>query len=599
LVFEFPTVETLAKAITAEENAGDKSDSSDYQSIARTELPDGAPLSFAQQRIWFLHQLEPGSHYNDHFDLRARGPLDAKVLERAINEIIRRHDTLRCSFSEVDGEPVQKVAADLAISLPVTDLSNLPPAEREPEAIRLAVEDCRKPFDIEQAPLFRASLVRIATDDHLLILTFDHIIVDGWSHGVFLTELSTLYEAFSRGRPSPLPDLPIQYSDFALWQQHWTKGDAIDEHLQYWKRQLQGAPPLLQLPTDHPRPQSQTFQGARLTFTLEKPLIIELTKLGRKENCTLFMVLLAGFQALLARRSECEDLVVGSPIANRNRHEVEPLIGSFMNSLAFRSDFSGDPSFAETLKRIRKTALEAYAHQDMPFERLVAEIQPTRNLSYSPIFQVMFILQNTPNPVAQAGPLKFAHQDIDPGSSKFDLTLNLEETEEGCIGWMEYSTQLFEEGTIAAMIRQFQSLLKAVVANPSSRLSELTFENPGEKSVPKASSDSDKLDRSGYEAADRAPKTGLEKELAAIWSEVLGVRSIARSDNLFDLGGHSLLITRIISRIRKKFQVDVPIHAFFDTPTVASIAAQIESEMETQKAARVNQPIRKRSLQPI
>jgi len=596
--FEFPTTETLAKAISGGETPG--AVSGEYESITRTSNSNGAPLSFAQKRIWFLHQLEPGSHYNDHFDLRIRGPLDVKILERAINEIVRRHDTLRCSFSDAEGEPVQTVAPQLAISLEMTDLSKIPARKREQEAIRLAVGNCRKPFDLEQAPLFHTALVRLSPDDHLLILTFDHIIVDGWSHGVFLTELTKLYEAFSAGHASPLPELAIQYSDFAAWQQKWIKGDAMAGHLRYWKQQLQGAPAILEMPTDHQRPRVQSFRGARVSFTLEKPLIDALAKVGRQENCTLFMVLLAGFQTLLARRSGCEDIVVGSPIANRNRHEVEPLIGSFMNSLALRGDLSGDPSFAELLQRVRKTALDAYAHQDLPFERLVAEIQPNRNLSYSPVFQVMFILQNTPMPVAHAGPLKFAQQDIDAGSSKLDLTLNLEETDEGCVGWIEYSTDLFNEATIHEMIRQLQSLLKSVVTNASCRISELSLRGVEDESNIKA----DKGGPSGENsngADERIPTKAIEKELASIWSEVLAVQRVRPEDNLFDLGGHSLLITRIISRIRKAFRVDIPIHAFFESPTLAEITAIVETELKKPRAASGVKEIEisRRRLQPI
>jgi acyl carrier protein len=403
------------------------------------------------------------------------------------------------------------------------------------------------------------------------------------------------------GRHSPLADLPIQYSDFAAWQQRWMNGEAMASHLQYWKQQLHGAPPMLELPTDRPRLRVQSFRGARLSFTLDKVLIDELTTIGRKEGCTLFMVLLAGFQTLLASRSRCEDIVVGSPIANRNRHEIEPLIGSFMNSLAFRGDLSGDPTFIELLKRVRKTALDAYAHQDLPFEKLVAEIQPARNLSYSPIFQVMFILQNTPTPVAQAGSLKFAHQDVDADSSKLDLTLNLEETSDGCIGWVEYSTDLFDRPTIHHRIREFQSLLKAAAGDPAKRLSELMLESATDESKVQIGIDGNNAtDSTDYRADERTPRTPIEKELASIWREVLDVQDVAREDNLFDLGGHSLLITRIISRIRKTFQIDVPIHTFFESPTVADIATIVQSEIEMQgtKGAAKNQVIRKRGLQP-
>jgi natural product biosynthesis luciferase-like monooxygenase protein len=596
--FEYPTVEMLAKGISAQGETKSETGSGEYEFITHVENSNRVPLSFAQQRIWFLHQLEPGSHYNDHFDLRIRGPLDPKILERAINEIVRRHDTLRCSFSEREGEAVQTIASELILPLQITDLSQMPASARESEAMRLAIEDCKKPFELERAPLFRCSLVRIAPDDHLMILTFDHIIVDGWSHGVFLTELTKLYEAFLAGRPTPLPELPIQYGDFAAWQQRWMDGEAMAGHLQYWKQQLQEAPPLLELPTDRPRLRVQSFQGARSPFTLDKKLMEDLTAVGRRENCTLFMVLMASFQTLLARRCGCDDIVVGSPIANRNRHEIEPLIGSFMNSLAFRGDLTGDPTFVELLKRTRKTALDAYAHQDLPFEKLVAEIQPTRNLGYSPVFQVMFILQNTPAPITAAGRLKFTQEDIDAGSSKLDLTLNLEETDDGCLGWMEYSTDLFDRATIEQMISQFRSLLESVVTDPSSRISELAIERVIELKVSEGANGTKGHGSKNPQADGRLLRNSLEKDLADIWSEVLGVQEIGPNDKLFDLGGHSLLITRIISRIRKRFQVDVPIHAFFDTPTVAEIAALVKSEMESGKASGTmgKEVIRRRSV---
>jgi natural product biosynthesis luciferase-like monooxygenase protein len=599
LAFEFPTVESLAKAVSAAQGVSLETSSLEHETITHSERVNETPLSFGQQRIWFLHQLEPGSHYNDHFDLLVHGPLNIQILERAINEIVRRHDTLRSSFSDCDGEPIQTIAQELAVSLPVTDLSHLPASKREREAVRLAVEDCNRPFDLERAPLFRCSLVRLAPDDHLLILTFDHIIIDGWSHGVFLSELTALYDAFLADRPSPLADLPIQYSDFADWQQRWMKENAIAGHLQYWKEQLRGAPSLLEFPTDRPRPRIQSFRGARLPFTLERPLIDAIAGVGREESCTLFMVLLAGFQTILACRSGAEDIVIGSPIANRNRHEIEPLIGSFMNTLALRGDLSGNPIFLELLQRVRKTALDAYAHQDLPFEKLVAEIRPARNLSYSPIFQVMFILQNTPMPIAQAGSIKFAQKDIDTGSSKMDLTLNLEESADGCTGWVEYSTDLFDRTTIERLIHQYQFLLKSIVANPARRLSELGLESVAEEAIPDACI---KRTAASEPGEDPLLGTSIEIKLASICSEVLSVQQVAANDNLFDLGGHSLLITRIISRIRNFFQIDVPIHAFFETPTVAAIAALIQSEMQTRKPSspRSNQVIRKRgNLQAV
>ncbi|HSU54720.1 MAG TPA: MupA/Atu3671 family FMN-dependent luciferase-like monooxygenase, partial [Candidatus Dormibacteraeota bacterium] len=595
LAFEFPTIQLLASALENTRKEGNSTTLPQHQPIFSEDSRE-LPLSFAQERIWFLHQLEPGSHYNDHFDLRLTGPLDVPALERAFNEIVRRHQTLRSAFSKVDGRPVLGIAAELKLTLPLTDLSHVPLAQREDAAIRLAIENCRQEFDLEHGPLLRPRLIRLSEQDHLLALTFDHIIVDGWSHGVFLSELTALYSAFLAGKPSPLPELPIQYADFAAWQQKWLDTPAVKPHFDYWKQQLHGAPQLLELPLDYPRPATQTFRGARHAFTLDKAVVEGLAAVGRKENCTLFMVLLAGWQTLLSRYSGQTDVVVGSPIANRNRPEVEPLIGSFMNTLPLRIDLSGDPAFSELLHRVRRMALEAYAHQDLPFEKLVAQIQPVRDLGYSPIFQAMFILQNTPMPSDQAGALRFAAVDTDAGSAKLDLTLNLEENSDGCVGWLEYATDLFEPATAKRIVADFQTLLQDIVARPGAKLSILA---PAVAPQRPASTQAESLsmppargtslavkpllpETLSPSAGSRRPQTIVQKELERIWSEVLGVPTVSLEDNLFDLGGHSLLITRIISRIRKRFEVEVPIHAFFETPTLGEIAGLVEAALQKQ-----------------
>jgi natural product biosynthesis luciferase-like monooxygenase protein len=525
LAFEFPTVESLAYAISGtpaatrpDMTAGNIPLSSSLSSVVLLTKEDGAageasvksdpnlgrgeeaptilsapkpyslPLSFAQQRIWFLHQLEPGPHYNDHFDLRIRGPLDPAALERAINEIIRRHQTLRSTFKDRDGRPQLVVLSELKIELPFIDLtnktertsSNAPqsPAESDnsdaaaalAEATRLAAEDCQKPFDLENGPLLRTKLVRMAQDDHLLILTFDHIAVDGWSHGVFLSELTVIYQAFLQGRPSPLPELTIQYSDYAAWKLQQFEQGTYSPHLEYWKRQLKDAPRQLKLPTDFPRPEIQTYRGAREFFRLDRELMDKVSALGRAERCTSYMVLLAAFQVLLARHSGQADFVIGTPVANRNRADVEPLIGSFMNTLAVRTNLSGEPTFRELLGRVRHVVLDALAYQDMPFEKLVAELQPERVLGYGPIFQVMFILQNTPPPLSQAGHVTFRHFDIDGGSSKMDFTFNLEETAEGAEGWFEYATDLFKPETIRRLVASYIQLLEELCARPKQRV---------------------------------------------------------------------------------------------------------------------------------
>jgi len=423
--------------------------------------------------------------------------------------------------------------------------------------------------------------------------------------------LTAIYGAFVEGKPSPLPPLALQYTDYAAWQQSALSGEAIEPHLEYWRKQLAGAPPVLELPTDHPRPVVETFHGARHFIELDKTLITELGAVGRKESCTLFMVLLAAFQTLLAKYAEREDILVGSPIANRNRAETEALIGSFMNTLVLRSDLSGDPAFTELLKRVRRVCLDAYAHQDLPFEKLVADLQPQRNLGYGPLFQVMFILQNTPMPTGKVGSLTFRHFDVDAGTSKLDLTLNLEETENGAIGWIEYATDLFEKESIVTMGQHFETLLRNIAAAPSQRLSKLDLTQDGSRwqfpagTKPRITSGagmteaqvidhvatptavdmlqvdgmpSDLRNTSGKNSA--TPPSTVQTQLGEIWKDVLGVDEVNAGDNLFDLGGHSLLITRIISRIRKSFGVEVPIHAFFETPTMGAIAAIIENKGE-------------------
>jgi len=625
LAFEFPTIEGLTRSLQASRQAGAPLPA--HQMISRRKNSGEFPMSFAQRRLWFLDQLEPGPHYNDHFGLRLAGTLDAAILEKALNEIIRRHEALRSVFSAGEGRPVQAVLPALRLNLRIMDLSERSPADREREAEALAVQQARTLFDLKSGPLMRGSLLRLAPDEHVLVLTFHHLVMDGWSRGAFLRELTALYEAFLAGRASPLPELPIQYADFAAWQQRWLDEGGSESGLAYWKEQLRDAPALLELPTDRPRPAMQTYRGARHSISLDKALIDKLTALAHQEGCTLFMVLVAAFQALLARYSGREDVVIGTPVANRNHAETERLIGYFLNVLVLRGDLSGDPQFVDLLGRARRMALAAYAHQDLPFEKLVAELQPARHLGYSPVFQVLFILQNAPKAGDGFGGLTWQPFEIDTGISKFDLTLNLEETAEGCAGWIEYATDLFDADRIVRFADDFRALLEGVAARPNARLSHLPLlgapgpelraasrfsrisENgargQGEEGngfrtrtpSPRSSSRSGEVDEpeavrslAGHVAngggnalpsdLDLAPRTPVEKDLARIWAEVLGAKDIGLHDSLFDLGGHSLLITMIMSRIQKVFGVEVPIQAFFDTPTVGDIAAIIEAQLK-------------------
>ena len=440
------------------------------------------PLSFAQRRLWFLDQLEPNSPlYNIASAVRLTGALNVTALEQSLNQIVRRHESLRTTFVAKDGHPVQVIAPELTVPLPVVDLHSLSEAEREAEALQLAIEEAQRPFDLAKGPLLRTTLLRLDEEDHILLLTMHHIISDGWSMGVFVREMGALYEALSQGRPSPLPELPIQYVDFAQWQRKWLQGEELERQLAYWKEQLAGLPPLLELPTDRPRPAVQRYQGAHHSFALSKSLSQALESLSQEEGATLFMTLLAAFQTLLYRYTGQEDICVGTPIANRTRAEIEGLIGFFVNTLVLRTDLSGDPSFRELLRRVREVALGAYAHQDLPFEMLVDELQPARDMSHSPLFQVMFVLQNAPVQALELSELTLSPVETENGIAKFDLTLMMEERPEGLQGTVEYNTDLFDAATIERMVGHFQTLLEGIVADPDRPISTLPLLTAAER----------------------------------------------------------------------------------------------------------------------
>lgn len=442
---------------------------------------DGYPLSFAQERLWFLDQLMPGSaFYNLPLAVRFTVPLISSVLERSLQECVRRHEVLRTSFQIVGGEPSQVIASNLSVSLPVSDLRQLSPARREDEAVRLATEEAVRPFDLGKAPLFRAALLRLGARDHVLLLTLHHIIADDWSLGVFWRELAAVYTAFASGRPSPLPPLRIQYLDFSIWQREWLQGEVLDKQLGYWKRQLHGLT-TLEVRTDRPRRAISTFRGAFETVSVPKPVTEALKELSRREGATLFMVLLTAFQALLARYSGQTDIAVGVPIANRNRAELESLIGFFVNTLVMRVDLSGDPTFQEALGRVREMALAAYAHQDLPFEKLVEELHPQRDLSRNPLVQVTFQLQQATESGKAARTLGAAPLSVNRGTSIFDLAFRLWEHSDSLSGGIEYSTDLFDASTIQRFARQFVMLLEGIASDPARRLSSIPLMSETEK----------------------------------------------------------------------------------------------------------------------
>ncbi len=470
-IFESPTIAALAARIEASRLKQEGIDAPPITAVDRTRA---LPLSFAQQRLWFLDQLEPNNpFYNIPLSMRLTGELNVDALEWALAEIARRHEVLRTTFTVRDGNPVQVIAPEMNFVLPVVDLSTNPTEQRETDAKRLAEEEARRPFNISRDPMFRAKLIRLNQQEHALVLVMHHIAGDGWSMGVFSREIAALYEARAQGKPSPLPQLSIQYADFAAWQRQWLHGDVLEKQLAYWKEQLAGAPSSLDLPTDRPRPAIETFRGAFVFGNLAKDLKESLAALSRKEGVTLFMTLLAGFQALLSRYTGREDVVVGSPIANRANHDIEDLIGFFVNSLALRTDLSGNPSFRELLKRVREVALGAYAHQHVPFEKLVEELQPERSLSHNPLFQVSFVLQNAPMPPLSLAGLTITPMTATSRTAKFDLTVFLRETADSLVCALEYNTDLFDELTIQRMLGHFETLLRGAVANPDQKLTDL------------------------------------------------------------------------------------------------------------------------------
>ncbi|HSF40227.1 MAG TPA: amino acid adenylation domain-containing protein, partial [Thermoanaerobaculia bacterium] len=432
------------------------------------------PLSFAQQRLWFIDLLEPGSPlYNISVALRAAGSLDTAVLALCFGEIVRRHEVLRTVFSAPEGSPAQVIQPAEPFRLPMVDLSELPESTREALLLKLVGQEVGRPFDLTRGPLLRCVLLRLAERDHGVVLTMHHIVSDGWSMSILVREFAALYAAFAAGRPSPLPELPVQYADFALWQRSWLQGEVLENEISFWQRQLTGLPPLLELPTDRLRPAVQSFRGANRPVRLPTELTRQLHALGRHEGATLFMVLLAVFQTLLARHSGQDDLAVGSPIAGRNRIETEGLIGFFVNTLVLRGDLTGEPTFRELLRRVRETALAAYLHQDVPFERLVEELAAERSLSHSPLFQVMLVLQNAPAESLEIRDLLLLPVAVEATTAKFDLTLSLSEHNGGLIGMVEYAADLFDATTIGRMLRHFESLTEAVVADPGRRLAEI------------------------------------------------------------------------------------------------------------------------------
>ncbi|MCP4659783.1 MAG: amino acid adenylation domain-containing protein, partial [bacterium] len=477
-IFEAPTVKRLAPVVEAAAVEGRGRTVPPIRPLPRDGgvLQEGVALSFAQQRLWFIDQFQPGrALYNISNAVRLSDRLDRALLARSLNEIVRRHEALRTTFTSAGGRPVQRIAPVLELEIPVIDLRQLPAKGREAESRRLTTAETRRPFDLSRGPLLRVTVLQLAAEERVILLTIHHIVSDGWSMEVLIRELSALYTAFSEGQASPCGELAIQYADYALWQRQWLTGEVMEEELRYWRRQLVGIP-RLELPTDRPRPAVQTFRGRTRGLAFSTELSGALLRLSREQGTTLFMTLLAGFKALLARTTGQEDIAVGSPIAGRNHRQIEDLIGFFVNTLVLRSDLAGNPSFRELLGRVRQVALDAYAHQELPFERLVEELEPERDLSTAPLFQVLFGVQNLPQ-----GSLERPGLTLRPvareesGTAKFDLTLMLQESGGEVRGGLEYNTDLFDDTTVGRLAAHLAQVLQGIVDDPERRLSELPW----------------------------------------------------------------------------------------------------------------------------
>jgi hypothetical protein len=477
--FEQPTIAGLAANVEAALRDKSESQLPAIKPVARSgELP----LSFAQQRLWFLDQWEPSSpFYNSPSAVRLSGRLELPVLQRTLFEVVRRHEVLRTSFPSVNGQPRQRIVESWQPALPLIDLSGLDQAMAQEATKWLVQREALQPFNLATGPLLRATLLRLSAEEHVLLFTMHHIVSDGWSMGLLVREVAALYKAYQEGQESPLEELPVQYADYAVWQREWLAGEVLEGQLEYWRRQLAGAPPVLELPTDRPRPRVQSYRGASSQFRLSEELTAGLKELSRRSGVTLFMTLLAGFEVLLWRLSGQEDICVGTAIANRTRREMEGVIGFFVNTLVLRAEVSEKLRFRELLGRVREVCLGAYGHQEVPFERLVEELRPERSLSHSPLFQVAFGLDNAPREELELPGLKLSGMELEGEVVRFDLTLWMLEDAGELSGRWTYRTELFDTQRVERMSRHYEQLLQSIVANPEAPIKTLEMFTEAEK----------------------------------------------------------------------------------------------------------------------
>ncbi|HEX2187467.1 MAG TPA: amino acid adenylation domain-containing protein [Longimicrobiaceae bacterium] len=550
-VFETPTLAGLAARVEAERGREAHPDR-----IPRAPRDRPLPLSFAQQRLWLLDRLEPGTAaYNMPYPLRVGGALDPDALEWALSGVVRRHEALRTRFPTVDGEPVQEIGPPRPVRIPRVALDALPEPRRAGELRRLAEEEARRPFDLERGPLLRATLVRLGADDHALLFDVHHVVSDGWSMEVLVREVFELYGARVEGRPAALPELPVQYADFAAWQRERLTGEVLEAQLAWWRERLAGAPPVLELPSDRPRPPVRAGRGAACSLRVEAPVAGAVSALARREGATLFMALLAGFSAVLARWSGQTDVVVGTPIAGRGRRETEGLIGFFLNTLALRTDLGGDPAFAELLGRVKEATLGAYAHQDVPFERVLEELSPERSLDRTPVFQVMLNLLNFDEGPAD-GPAGLRLEPLAGAAgeaARYDLTLYAQEGPEGIGLTLVYDAELFEAERMAELLGHLRSLLEAAARDPGLRLSELPLASAEERARRSAPARGVRADRPvpDWEPADLERSIGERfARQARLHPDRVAVRTRTRALTYAELEREADRAARAILRAR-------------------------------------------------
>jgi non-ribosomal peptide synthetase component F len=558
--------------------------------------PDPLPLSFAQSRLWVLDRLGLGGGdgagdpaYHVPTSLRIRGRFSAAAMKAALAAMVARHEVLRTTFEATEQGPVQRIGPPDPVALPRIDLAACPERAREAELLRVLSAESARPFSLLRGPLLRSLAVHLAADDQALLLNLHHIVSDGWSSSILVAESAAFYEAAVLGLPAELPPLPIQYADFAVWQRAYLSGPELARQLAFWRESLAGAPPELPLPLDRPRPRVPTPRGGRTEFELPPEVAEALRSLGRAERATPFMILLAAWSLFLGRCARVSDLVVGTPIANRNRAEITGLIGFFVNTLAIRLKLSRlpgetrEPSFRELIGRARQAALDEFAHPDLPFERLVEELQPDRNLGVAPIFQTLFSYLNTPEPKLESAGLSFRQIELPFAPPKFDLSLGLADRDGRLGGSIEYALDLFDRETVERWSGALAALIGRAMADPDRPVLELVALDEAERrqllvdwSRPPRSAAPPAVAGSSDEALE-APASPLEKLSARLWSEVLGidVERIGRKSNFFSLGGHSLLGAQLATRTERLLQVALPLRALFEQPTLEGFAAQI------------------------